>query len=195
VNGGTTWEPQNILSTSASSSGVHFLDQNIGWISATEVNSGTLILSTINGGATWTTSQLGVNNALNALQFVDAQTGWGVGNGGAILKLIHNPTAVRENSPARSPNEFGLFQNYPNPFNPSTAIQYALAQPGVVQLSIHDALGRQIRTLVNTWKTAGKHVVVWDGRDDAGRVITSGVYFYRLVAGESVQQRKLTLAK
>ncbi|MDH4036476.1 MAG: T9SS type A sorting domain-containing protein [Candidatus Krumholzibacteria bacterium] len=88
-----------------------------------------------------------------------------------------------------------LHTNHPNPFNPSTTIRYELAAAGDVRLRVFDAAGRLVRTLVETSQGAGAHDVTFDGRDDAGRPMASGVYFYRLDAGTTTQTRKMVLLK
>ena len=100
------------------------------------------------------------------------------------------------------PKEIALHQNYPNPFNPETQIQFELPQAATVSLVIYNLLGEQVRTLVEGSTEAGFHPVRWQGKDDQGRSLPSGVYVYRLqVLGESggspvfVQSNKLTLLK
>jgi len=88
------------------------------------------------------------------------------------------------------PEEFSLSQNYPNPFNPSTAIMFSLSQKVRATLRVYDMLGREVATLVDDERAAGNYSVIWD----AGRH-ASGIYFYRLVAGDFVQTRKLMLVK
>jgi hypothetical protein len=88
------------------------------------------------------------------------------------------------------PVEFSLGQNYPNPFNPSTRIEYALPKSAQVRITIFDALGRPVAELVNQQRSAGYHTAVWDG---AGFV--SGIYFYRIDAGDFVESRQMTLLK
>ncbi len=78
------------------------------------------------------------------------------------------------------PQVYALQQNYPNPFNPSTRISFSLPQGGAVTLNVFNLLGQLVTTLVNGPMTAGTHEAVWDGRDAAGRVLSSGVYFYRI---------------
>jgi C1A family cysteine protease len=86
--------------------------------------------------------------------------------------------------------------NYPNPFNPTTAISYTVPAPGAeVRLTIYDLAGREVRTLVSGVEQAGEHVAVWHGRDDAGREMGSGVYFYRLVIGDRSIERKMVMLK
>ncbi|OGG50092.1 MAG: hypothetical protein A3F84_02590 [Candidatus Handelsmanbacteria bacterium RIFCSPLOWO2_12_FULL_64_10] len=86
-------------------------------------------------------------------------------------------------------------KNYPNPFNPSTTISYTLPEASTVRLTIYNILGQQVRTLINNRQAAGIHAVQWDGHDDAGRSVASGLYFYRLTAGEFTQTQKMLLLK
>jgi hypothetical protein len=93
------------------------------------------------------------------------------------------------------PGSFALHQNFPNPFNPSTEIRYDLAAPVVVTLTLHDLLGRVVQTLVSGSQSAGRYLVRWDGKDENGRSVASGVYLYRLHAGSFVQTRRLVLLR
>jgi len=93
------------------------------------------------------------------------------------------------------PTVFALGQNYPNPFNPETAIQYQLPTPGDVTLVIYSSLGQQVRRLVDRSQPAAYHVVVWDGRDDSGKMLPSGVYFYRIESGKFTAMKKMVLMK
>ncbi len=80
------------------------------------------------------------------------------------------------------PTEYSLSQNYPNPFNPETSIKYGLPEPAQVKITIYDVNGRLIRTLVSGQKSAGNHSAIWNGRDEIGRKVVSGVYFYHFKA-------------
>jgi len=93
------------------------------------------------------------------------------------------------------PTTFSLEQNYPNPFNPTTTIKYDLPKDSKVVLSIYNLLGQEIRTLVNGTETAGRKAVVWNGKNDAGKTVGSGVYVYRLEAGATVKSRKMLFLK
>jgi hypothetical protein len=93
------------------------------------------------------------------------------------------------------PAHFALAGGYPNPFNPKTTIRFALAAPERVHLVVYDLAGRRVRTLVNAALPAAEHEAVWDGTDDAGARVASGVYFARLVAGEFIASEKLVLVK
>jgi hypothetical protein len=88
-----------------------------------------------------------------------------------------------------------LYQNHPNPFNPRTAIKFSLAADGPAKLIIYDVNGRRIRTLVNEIQKAGPHEAVWDGTDDAGRTVTSGVYWSQLQAGDYSSNKKMVVLK
>ncbi|MCH9031260.1 MAG: T9SS type A sorting domain-containing protein [candidate division Zixibacteria bacterium] len=93
------------------------------------------------------------------------------------------------------PGNYNLSQNYPNPFNPSTKILFEIPLAGNVALSIFDILGRSVRSLTNERYEAGKHEVIWDGKDDSGSSVASGVYFYRLLSNDKMISRKMTLLK
>jgi hypothetical protein len=95
------------------------------------------------------------------------------------------------------PDKYELSQNYPNPFNTTTLIKYALAndREQETKLEIFDLLGKQITTLVNKKQPAGCYQVSWDGKDDSGASVTSGVYFYKLNSGSYVSSKKLTVLK
>lgn len=90
---------------------------------------------------------------------------------------------------------FVLGQNYPNPFNPTTRIDFQIPATGNVKLSIYNMLGQEVRSLVNEIKPAGVHQVAWDGRDNQGFMLSSGMYFYKLEVSEQSQIRRLVLMK
>jgi len=93
------------------------------------------------------------------------------------------------------PLKFELSPNYPNPFNPSTTIDFQLASRVHVDLRVYDVSGAVVRTLVNETKRAGTYSIRWNGRDDHGSPVSSGVYFYRITAGSFSDVRKMTLLK
>jgi hypothetical protein len=88
-----------------------------------------------------------------------------------------------------------LAQNYPNPFNPTTTLACSLANEAQVQLSIFEVNGALVRTLLDRQQGAGVHRIKWDGRNDHGQPVASGVYFYRLVAGAFTETKKMTILK
>ena len=104
------------------------------------------------------------------------------------------PTGILEPI-AEIPTEFGLDQNYPNPFNPTTTIKYALKENVQVTLKVYNMLGQEVRTLVNGWQEAGYKQVVWDGLNNNGSPVASGIYIYQIQAGDFVKAYKMILMK
>jgi len=102
-------------------------------------------------------------------------------------------TAVKDQ--ASVPFAYRLEQNYPNPFNPETTIRYQLAKAGRVELVIFNMLGQKVRTLVNGVKNLGNHVQVWDGKNDRGQVIPTGIYFYRVQSGAFTEVKKMLVVR
>jgi hypothetical protein len=89
------------------------------------------------------------------------------------------------------PDAFSLFQNYPNPFNPETVIRYALPENCYVELAIYNILGQKVKTLVNQYQNAGYKMVLWNGRDDKGNEIASGVYFCKIRTPRYSETKKM----
>ena len=100
------------------------------------------------------------------------------------MKSLLTPTAVGEENTV--PDAFRLFPNRPNPFNPSTTIDYTLPKAGKVNLAVYSVTGQKVRELMSGIVTAGSHSVVWDGRDDRGGTVSSGVYISRVTMGGGV---------
>ena len=105
-----------------------------------------------------------------------------------------NPVSVGESGDAL-PAVFGLTQNYPNPFNSRTVISYSIDKPSHVTLEVYDILGRKTATLVSGMAAAGTHEVIWDGRSGGGDAVASGIYFYRLTAGDRTSVKRLLYLK
>ena len=110
---------------------------------------------------------------------------------------LSNPAVVAGVLELQStPREFALHQNFPNPFNPDTTIKYDLAESADVTLQIYNVLGQVVRTLVaSEAQNAGRYQIRWSGMDDRGVSVSSGIYFYRISAGEFQNVRKLMLLK
>jgi hypothetical protein len=102
-------------------------------------------------------------------------------------------TGVEEN--VHQALEFSLSQNYPNPFNPSTSLKYSLPHTSDVRIVVYNTLGKEIRTLVDGKMQAGSFLVTWDGSDNAGLKVPSGIYFYKMVTTEFTKIQKMTLLK
>lgn len=134
--------------------------------------------------STWSASV--VDALLGALLNCQTQ-----GAGAEILRELL--TQAQSQNPL--PTNYALEQNYPNPFNSATVISYSLASPGDVTLEVFDILGRKVATLTDDLRAAGHHRVIWDGQDQDGRELATGVYFYRLRTDDFVQSRKMLLLK
>ena len=94
------------------------------------------------------------------------------------------------------PGKYALLANYPNPFNPSTTLQFELPQGDKVSLIVYDLTGREIRSLISSELPAGRHRVVWNGRDGRGHGVATGVYFYRIITGSGfTSTRKMVFMK
>ncbi|MBN2356152.1 T9SS type A sorting domain-containing protein, partial [candidate division KSB1 bacterium] len=98
-------------------------------------------------------------------------------------------------SESDQPTQFRLYQNYPNPFNPTTTIQYALPGDAQVKLVIFNVLGQKVKTLVDQKQKAGYQTVNWDGRDESGNIVGSGIYLFHIEAGEFATTRKMMMLK
>jgi hypothetical protein len=103
---------------------------------------------------------------------------------------------IRPNKLIRTiPQTFSLAQNYPNPFNARTVIRYSLPQDSKVEITIYNILGRKVKTLVNEHQQAGYKTVIWDGTNQKDRTVASGVYFYKIKAGDFTSSKKMLLLK
>jgi len=97
-----------------------------------------------------------------------------------------------QKNPAR---DFDLLQNYPNPFNSSTQIRFRLKKAEEIQLTIYDLHGKEICKLIDNFQLAGVQELSWDGRDQKGNVVPTGIYFYQLKAGNKLDNRKISLIR
>ena len=175
--------------------------------------------ATINGTPVWQIRQISAQNSFNCQNALDAHFGFGnatvidsieirwtgtitdVYTNVAINSFYNaiegqslNPVSVQTTS-SSIPERFELHQNYPNPFNPSTSIRFDIRNAGPVILKVYDMLGKEIATLVNEVLTPGSKQVTWDGRDNDGITVTSGVYFYRITADGFTDSKRMVLIK
>lgn len=93
------------------------------------------------------------------------------------------------------PTKYDLYQNFPNPFNPQTLIKYDLSEAATVRLEVFNILGQKVATLVNRFEAAGPKSALWDGTDERGAKVSSGIYFYKIAAGDYVATKKMMLVK
>ncbi len=111
-----------------------------------------------------------------------------------IIEWLYS-TGVEEPDKPETPKRYKLLQNRPNPFNVTTNIKYQVPKLSKISLNIYDITGRLIRTLVDKEEKPGLYIIIWNGKDDRGKKLSSGVYFYKLTAGNFVQIRKLILMR
>jgi hypothetical protein len=138
----------------------------------------------------------GHSNAVGLRLYFDAQSrssrfdGETIAAPNAAMVARGGENAQKEMVNVAVPNSFAAYQNYPNPFNPSTSIHYDLPKDGFVTLKIYNSLGQEVAILVNGFQTAGTHAATFRAQD-----LASGVYFYRLQAGNFVDMKKMLLLK
>ena len=111
------------------------------------------------------------------------------------IKYVQGQTAVEERRDQLGVNGFNLYQNYPNPFNQETNIEYSLINPEYIILKIFNIKGQLVRTMVSKHQNSGIHQVSWDGKDSQGNEVSTGIYFYKLKAGDFTQTKKMVLLK
>jgi hypothetical protein len=109
--------------------------------------------------------------------------------------FITGPYGIGDDLIPEIPTEFALGQNYPNPFNPTTTIKYQLPKKADVRIVIYNMLGQVVRKVVNRSVDAGYHEVVWDGLNESGSRVSTGVYFYRMETDEFVKTHKIIMMK
>lgn len=110
-----------------------------------------------------------------------------------VLATTNNFTSVDEKNQGTTPQEFQLLQNYPNPFNSLTKISFALPNKDHVVLKIFDISGRLVKTLANNFYPAGTHEIVWNGKDESGVNVASGIYLYEIKTERNTASKKLVL--
>lgn len=197
-NGGIRWlyEQPGFLGVAT---GVSFRKPNEAWAC---LSSESKFIISVDSGKTWDIESTPNNIAIIDVVFADSLHGIAVGDGGAILR--YNPYPVRVNEEeVFQPNANKLFQNYPNPFNPSTKIKFQISDNFHISLKVFDVLGNEITTLVSEYKPIGIYEVEFTAKggqessisQSAGKFPASGVYFYQLKVGESIQTKKMILLR
>ena len=160
--------------------------------------SGTITYDPLSKTATFTPDALfqpGETIDVNISQHVSNLWGMQMGLDLDWTFEITTATNVQTPDPGVLPGVFALHQNYPNPFNAETQIRFSLAAPGPVGLRVYNMLGQLVKTLVNGDLPAGQHRALWDGSDQNGSALGSGVYFYRLEAEGQADVRRMVLVR
>ncbi len=186
TNGGNTWnlKNDNLNNYNPVYYDIEFLDSLSGII----IGRNGLIIQTSDGGLTWNKRESGTNNDLYKVTLLGNNKFFITASWETILKGdIVTSVDEFENT---IPNKFELSQNFPNPFNPSTKINYSVPQISFVTLKVYDILGKEVSTLVNEEKTIGNYEINFDANN-----LSSGVYFYRMQAGEFSETKKFILLR
>jgi hypothetical protein len=148
-------------------------------------------VKTTNGGFNWSVLNSGTRKRLNGVSFINKDTGIVVGDSGLVLTTYTGGILTGVGNEATLiPERFLLHQNYPNPVNPVTNIRYDLPHDKYVTIKVYDVLGKEVVTLVNENKEAGRYLVSFNAAN-----FSSGIYFYTVNAGEFSQTRRMTLLK
>ena len=183
TNGGTNWTTQIYTYTLY---GVDFPVPTTGYA----VGFNGYILKSTDNGNSWLQQTSGTTEFLKAVDFIDSVNGYAVGNGGTILKTTNGGVTSVPKNMNELPSEFKLFQNYPNPFNPTTKIKFQISKLSEVKLVVYDAVARQLETLVNKQLKPGTYEVKFNSHG-----YTSGVYYYKLQAGNYSETKNMVLLK
>ena len=210
------WLDSNHLYENDTCRGNHYLEIRVGGTSGGKslantggigarlrlVASGQAQIREIGGGSGYGQNSLTAHFGLGPAMVVDTlQVRWPGGTVQEFYDLdvdqIFDVEQVVDAIPDTPPGPavLQLHPNVPNPFNPLTRFAYTIPRLGLVSFAIYDLRGRLVRTLVTEQQPAGSHTVSWDGRDDRGRTLTSGVYLARLVTSAGTSNRKVTLTK
>jgi photosystem II stability/assembly factor-like uncharacterized protein len=185
TNGGTNWTAVTVPGT-GNISGIDGSGNEFFCV------RGTGLYRSTDGGVTFTSfhTATGTGNDLKITTDPNGCfTGWSVATLGNIAEIVGTPVGIVINN-NEVPSSYMLQQNYPNPFNPTTNIKFSLPNTGLVKLVIFDVVGREVATLVNEVKSAGNYTADFDAS-----TLSSGVYFYRLEAGDFAETKKMLLVK
>ncbi len=191
-DGGITWQSKYIPGFDQRFSDICFSDTLTGWIIAPKGK----ILKTVDGGENWTYQLSQSTSYLSAITSLTENEGWIVGENGLILHTTNGGVTFiedEENNFAQ-PKEFLLQQNYPNPFNPSTKISWQSPVGSWQTLKVYDILGNEVATLVNEYRDAGSYEVEFNLASSIQN-LASGIYFYKLQAGDFVETKKMIFLK
>lgn len=131
------------------------------------------------------------NTDQNQQYFYQVTAVYDVGESGPSNEGMFSPAGISDKAKTLAIDKFELFQNSPNPFNSSTIIKYHLPEKTTVKLKIFNIMGQEVKTLVNSDQSAGRHSIIWHGDNNSNSGVTSGVYFYQLEAGKTILNRKM----
>ncbi len=191
TNNGTSWTAVNTGLTNTFVRSFAVAGSNL----FAGTNGDGVFLSTDNGSS-WRAVNTGLTYPyVLALAVNGSHLFAGTSDGGVWRRPLSEMVTAVADDFSQAPIDFALEQNFPNPFNPQTTIRYQLPKTAQIVLKIFNLSGQEVRTLVNARQPAGVNAVVWDGKDESGKEVSSGIYIYRLQAGESIQSRKLSFVR
>ena len=197
LDGGLTWTELLIPGSteSAGLQGIGFLTVDTGWATGRGTTS-----MTTDGGLTWTqipgfdedsNPNGGLDGRTNRIFVVSPTLAYAVGE--YTYKFDGQTPVFVERESIVVPEKFRIEQNYPNPFSPSTTIKYSLFSDMNVQIDVRDILGRTVKRLVSGFQSTGVYTVTWDGTNDSGVRMASGMYFYISDMGDSIEMKRMVL--
>jgi photosystem II stability/assembly factor-like uncharacterized protein len=186
-NGGTKWS--EIRFDKYLINDMFFEDSLHGWAVGSDTSDSGILIETQDGGDNWNVLFEDLSAPLNALHFKDG-FGWAVGGNGLVLRTNDGVNWINQNTGETFPVNYSLSQNYPNPFNPSTTIKYNLPKPELVKIEVYNIAGQIIQTLLNKNMSAGSHEIEFNAQN-----LSSGIYYYRIEAGEFQDVKKMILLK
>ncbi|MBK7160478.1 MAG: T9SS type A sorting domain-containing protein [Ignavibacteria bacterium] len=179
TNGGVSWEEK--LFRSYIQQGIGFINENTGWIGGWTGST----YETTDAGNSWHLAGWGKN--VNRFRFINDTLAYSVGE--RVYKYSTISVGINLSS-SEIPSHFNLFQNYPNPFNPVTNLEFGIAKLGFVSLKVFDVLGKEVVTLVNEKLSPGVYESKFDGSS-----LSSGIYFYKLEAGDFIETKRMILIR
>jgi len=186
TDNGVNWFNLN-ANTTINTRKIFFANPQTGWI----VGDSGLIKRTTNGGLNWENQNSGTRIILNSVYFINSNTGFAVGDSGILLKTTTGGVLTGfTGNETEIPSKYSLGQNYPNPFNSTSNLKFEIANLGNVKIVVYDVMGREVQTLVNESLKPGKYEATFDGSS-----LNSGVYFYKISAGDFSQTKKMLLIK
>jgi photosystem II stability/assembly factor-like uncharacterized protein len=175
----------------------YFFNENCGYFAGMSIHTGPsytftgILRKTTNGGINWSSVYYSFGNSLEAVTFVNQQTGFAASETHTIYKTTNGGLTGFTNETETMPSQFTLYQNYPNPFNPVTKIKFDVPENGKVVIKVFDVLGKEIATLVNVKLQPGTYETTYDGSN-----LNSGIYFYQLsINNKQPAIKKMVLLK
>jgi len=184
---GDNWFQISIINPFSGMGNMMFVNENTGYLCGRSYAS---VYKTTNGGYNWTPQITYPYPGFNSLYFLNSNTGYAGDYNGVIYKTTNGGAVFISNISREISSKYSLFQNYPNPFNPATVISFQLPVAGQVSLIVYDMLGREVATLVNEKLAPGTYTVDWNASE-----YPSGVYFYKITAGDYSATKKMLLVR